>query len=126
MCIRDRYNAGIYLFNQTSYSYDASTKTLSLSCSDLMSELTGARNGTIPAMMMQISEGTNIREVMIKALTQDYNAEGEENTLLNRPYIIDDIGGEVNAVSYTHLLTGSPKRRTRFYRTAASEPASWS
>lgn len=99
------YNAGIYLFNQTSYSYDASTKTLSLSCSDLMSELTGARNGTIPAMMMQISEGTNIREVMIKALTQDYNAEGEENTLLNRPYIIDDIGGEVN------VSPGSPDPR---------------
>ena len=99
------YNAGIYLFNQTSYSYDASTKTLSLSCSDLMSELTGARNGTIPAIMMQISEGTNIREVMIKALTQDYNAEGEENTLLNRPYIIDDIGGEVN------VSPGSPDPR---------------
>lgn len=99
------YNAGIYLFNQTSYSYDASTKALSLSCSDLMSELTGARNGTIPAIMMQISEGTNIREVMIKALTQDYNAEGEENTLLNRPYIIDDIGGEVN------VSPGSPDPR---------------
>ena len=99
------YNAGIYLFNQTSYSYDASTKTLSLSCSDLMSELTGARNGTIPAMMMQISEGANIREVMIKALTQDYNAEGEEVTLLHRPYIIDDIGGEVN------VSPGSPDPR---------------
>lgn len=99
------YNAGIYLFNQTSYSYDASTKTLSLSCSDLMSELTGARNGTIPAMMMQISEGANIREVMIKALTQDYNAEGEEDTLLHRPYIIDDIGGEVS------VSPGSPDPR---------------
>lgn len=90
------YNAGIYLFNQTSYSYDASTKNLSLSCSDLMSELTGARNGTIPAAMMQISEGVNIREVMINALTQDYNSEGEGNTLLNRPYLIDDIGGEIS------------------------------
>ena len=93
------YNMGIYLFNQTSYSYDVSTKNLSLSCSDLMSELTGARNGAIPAIMMQISEGANIREVMIKALTQDYNSEGEGSVLLNRPYIIDDIGGEINVPS---------------------------
>ena len=39
------YNQGIYLINAPSYSYDATNNTLSFSGLDLMSKLTGLRNG---------------------------------------------------------------------------------
>src|SRR5574344_2294559 len=38
------FNEGIYLINQPTYQYDATTNTLSFAGLDLMSKMTGARN----------------------------------------------------------------------------------
>lgn len=65
------YNLGIFLFNQLSYQYDAATRTLSLSCSDLMSSFTGARNGYIPSPdSTSIPVDSDIRESMVSVVSQ--------------------------------------------------------
>jgi len=61
---------GVFLFNSANYSYNATTKELSLSCVDRMSELTGERNGQVSGLSTKISEGTNIREAIISTITQ--------------------------------------------------------
>ena len=41
----ERTNCGLYIIDAPSYSYNTSTNTLTLSLLDLMSKLTGIRNG---------------------------------------------------------------------------------
>ena len=41
-----KYLKGTFTMLDSNYSYNATTNTLSLSCSDLMSELNGERNGS--------------------------------------------------------------------------------
>lgn len=71
------YNQGIYLINQPSYQYDAVTNTLSFDGVDLMSKLTGLRNGYLLSKQNSmggidgyylIPQGSNIRSAMIAAL----------------------------------------------------------
>lgn len=62
------YNQGIYLINSPSWNYDASTNTLSFSGLDLMSKLTGVRNGNLQGLPTVISQGENVRETIIDTL----------------------------------------------------------
>lgn len=62
------YNQGIYLINAPSWQYDAETKTLSFAGLDLMSKLTGLRNGQLEGMDYSIEAGNNVRTVMIDTL----------------------------------------------------------
>lgn len=62
------YNQGIYLINSPTYSYDAVTNTLSFSGLDLMSKLTGLRNGALPGVPTVIPQDSNVREAMIAAV----------------------------------------------------------
>lgn len=62
------YNQGIYLINAPSYSYDATNNTLSFSGLDLMSKLTGLRNGALPGVPTVVPQGSNVREAMIAAI----------------------------------------------------------
>ena len=65
------YNLGIFLFNQLSYNYDVSTRTLSLSCSDLMANFTGTQKGAVPSPdSTKIPVDSNIREAMVSAVSQ--------------------------------------------------------
>lgn len=69
------YPMGTYLFNEIGYNYDPSTKTLSLSCVDLMAQFTGLRNGQVMGQLTEITEGSNIRNSIIETLTElgNYN-----------------------------------------------------
>ncbi len=64
------YPVGIFAFSTGNYSYNATTKELSLSCVDRMAELTGDLNGQLSGISTTISEGTNIREAIINTITQ--------------------------------------------------------
>ena len=64
-----KYNKGIYTMIDSSYSYNATTNTLSLSCSDLMSELNGERNGTLKSSI-KFEEGENVRELIVDLLKE--------------------------------------------------------
>ena len=62
------YLMGTFAFNDTNSSYDKTTKSLSLSCSDLMCTLNGDRGGQMSGLTSVISEGTNIRNAVIGLL----------------------------------------------------------
>ena len=94
---------GIYAYSTLGYSYDSENKTLSLSGVDLMSELTGARDGNIEAqdVTLEASKGTNISTVMADVLRQMTRF---------KEYNIDTIGSEYDTkhsnytgASYTEL-----------------------
>lgn len=61
------YLKGTFTMLDSSYSFDESSRQLSLSCSDLMSELNGERNGSIKDAT-KIEEGENVRDVIIEIL----------------------------------------------------------
>lgn len=61
---------GIYLIDAPSWNYDATTNTLSFKGLDLMSKLTGLRNGYLEGIPTLISQGNNVREAMISTITQ--------------------------------------------------------
>ena len=62
-------NCGIYIIDAPSYSYDPSTNLLSLSLLDLMSKLTGVRNGYLVGIPTVLSAGENIRQAIINTLS---------------------------------------------------------
>ena len=62
------YNQGIYLIDAPTWQYDATNNTLSFSGLDLMSKLTGARNGQLQGMPTVIKQGESVREAMIATL----------------------------------------------------------
>lgn len=64
-------NMGIYLINQPSYQYEAATHTLTFSGVDLMSRMTGLRNGYLIGVTYKIPVGNNIREVIIAILVEN-------------------------------------------------------
>lgn len=64
-----KYSKGTFVILDGNYSFDASTNTLSLSCSDLMSELNGDRNGTLKSAV-KIEEGVNVREFIVSLLKE--------------------------------------------------------
>ena len=80
------YPMGTFLFNENSYSYDSTSRTLSVNLLDLMCKLTGIRNGQVKGLLHTIPSGSDIRGSMIAILS-----EGGE--FYN--YIIDDIGKTV-------------------------------
>lgn len=62
------YNQGIYLIDAPTWQYDAMNNTLSFSGLDLMSKLTGARNGQLEGLPTVIAQGESVREAMIATL----------------------------------------------------------
>nr|DAG16092.1 MAG TPA: protein of unknown function DUF5047 [Bacteriophage sp.] len=101
------YNKGIFLINSPSWNYNGYTNTLSFSALDLMSKLTGLRNGNLEGIPTRISQGENVRGAIIAALElggfkkyvvsecTGINDDGEEYTQ-EIPYDIEiDQGGTV-------------------------------
>ena len=62
------YNQGIYLIDAPTWQYDATNNTLSFSGLDLMSKLTGARNGQLQGIPTVIKQGESVREAIIATL----------------------------------------------------------
>lgn len=91
-------NQGIYLIDAPSWVYDAQTKTLSFNGLDLMSKMTGLRNGNLAGIPTEIPVGTNIRAAVISTLTQLGGFTRYSIPVINRvlPYDIKvDVGGTV-------------------------------
>lgn len=87
------YELGKFLFDSQSYSWDATSRTISLGCVDLMSRFTGDRGGALSGMGTLIETNTNTSPVLsnpkVKASlvesygNPDYVREGEQkNTIL--------------------------------------------
>ena len=97
------YNQGIYLVNNPQWSYDASTNEISMQALDLMSKLTGLRNGNLEGIPTVIAKDENVREAIISTLAlggfTKYVCEEcktNDGTIVPVPYDIEiDVGGTV-------------------------------
>ena len=97
------YNQGIYLVNNPQWSYDASTNEISMQALDLMSKLTGLRNGNLEGIPTKIAKDENVREAIISTLAlggfTKYVCEEcktKDGTIVPVPYDIEiDVGGTV-------------------------------
>ena len=86
------YNQGIYLIDAPSYEYNAITHTLTFAGLDLMSKLTGARNGQLPGIPTVIKQGENVRKAIIATLALGGFTK----------YIVEEckVGGTIQPVPY--------------------------
>ena len=64
-------NVGIYLINNPSITYNATTNTVAIAGLDLMAKITGLRNGNIPGLPLVIPQGSVVRDV-VKDLIQQF------------------------------------------------------
>lgn len=62
------YNQGIFMVNAPSWTYDATTNSLSLQGLDLMAKMTGLRNGYLPGVPTLIPKGSNVRDAIIATI----------------------------------------------------------
>lgn len=63
------YPCGIYVFDNSNKEYSLTSNTLALSCSDLMSKLTGSHGGEMSAESIVIPVNTNIRTAIKDIIT---------------------------------------------------------
>lgn len=94
----DWINMGIYLVDVPSWSYDPGNSTLSLQGLDLMSKLTGQRNGYLGGIPTIIPQDSSIRDSMISTLVDlgGFNNYVIEDNPQPVPYEIKiDQGGTV-------------------------------
>lgn len=63
-------NMGIYLINNPQHTFDSATNQITLNLIDLMSKLTGLRNGNLNGYEYQLKEGQDVREVIIAVLAE--------------------------------------------------------
>lgn len=97
------YNQGIYLVNNPQWSYNASTNEISMQALDLMSKLTGLRNGNLEGIPTKIAKDENVREAIIKTIElggfTKYICEEcktKDDTIVPVPYDIEiDVGGTI-------------------------------
>ena len=64
------FNMGIYLINAPSYLYDGATNTLTFEGLDLMSKMTGVRNGYLIGVTHKIPQGSEVRGAIIAILQE--------------------------------------------------------
>ena len=97
------YSQGIYLINAPEWSYNSSNNILSFTGLDLMSKLTGLRNGQLEGVPTVISQGESVRNAIISTLelggfSQYIVSEctNRDGTIQNVPVDIEiDQGGTV-------------------------------
>lgn len=97
------YNQGIYLVNNPQWSYNALTNEISMQALDLMSKLTGLRNGNLEGIPTKIAKDENVREAIIKTIElggfTKYICEEcktKDGTIVPVPYDIEiDVGGTI-------------------------------
>ena len=101
------YNKGIYLINSPSWRYNGSTNVMSFDALDLMSKMTGLRNGYLEGIPTIISQGENVRKAIIdtialagfdKYIVEECQTENDYGEMVEQkvPYDIEiDQGGTV-------------------------------
>lgn len=96
------YDLGIYLFGDNTFTYDTATKSLVISCYDLMCKLNSFRGGQLQGLSTVIPVDSKIRDVMISVITQLGGFEKYliEDTGKTVPY---DLEYETGAAVYTVL-----------------------
>ena len=95
-------NQGVYMINTPSISYTAQTNSLSFSAVDLMSKLTGMRNGQLQGMTYSIPAGSSITGAIENILLE----QGFTQYLLYKPsYNItpQDIKVDIGGTAYDLL-----------------------
>lgn len=95
------YNQGIFLINAPSWHYNSTTHALSFEGLDLMSKLTGIRNGNLEGLPTVISQGENVRNAIIDTIAMGgftkyivSECTKDDGEIQEVPYDIQvDIGG---------------------------------
>lgn len=98
----DWVNQGIYLINTPTINYDATTRSLSFEGVDLMSKLTGLRNGYIEGIAYQYSSGSTIVDVIRAILKQ----QGFTKAIIQTPPVAElpyDINIDIGSTAYDAL-----------------------
>lgn len=90
-------NMGIYLVHNPNSVYSAVNNTITIQGMDLMSKLTGLRNGNLEGLPYLIEEGSSVREAVIACLKEaGFDRYIVQDYPITTPYEIKiDIGGTV-------------------------------
>lgn len=91
-------NMGIYLIDNPRLTYNSVTRTLELTAYDLMSKMTGLRNGQLEGIPNLVPAGSSIRGAMVSTVSQlgGFNKMIVQENPQDVPYDIQiDIGGYV-------------------------------
>lgn len=95
-------NQGIYMINAPSISYNSTENILSFQAVDLMSKLTGMRNGYLEGMTYQIEANTSIVHAMRATLQE----QGFTSMVLDTPpteFTPTDINIDIGSTAYDML-----------------------
>lgn len=93
----DWVNQGVYLINNPTLSYTGNSSILSFQGLDLMSKLTGLRDGYLTTLSTQIEQGSSIRNSIIALLELGgFTKYTIEENPITTPYLINiDVGGSI-------------------------------
>lgn len=89
------YNQGIYLIDTPTWDYNATTHTLTFSGLDLMSKLTGARNGQLEGLPTVITQGSNVRQAIISTLALGGFTKYVVNECTNIDGTVQDVPNDI-------------------------------
>lgn len=95
-------NEGIYMVNSPSISYDATTNNLSFEAVDLMSKMTGLRNGQLEGMTYTIPVGSTITGALKTLLVE----QGFDKYIIFDPpynYVPQEIKIDIGGTAYNLL-----------------------
>ena len=102
------YCLGTFLYTDLNYSYDATNRTLQLTCLDMMCLLNDSRKGQLPDYKRTILADTDAREVIISLLEEanihkyfiEFNINGSSISTFKIPY---DITFEAGTTIYNAI-----------------------
>lgn len=95
-------NEGIYMVNSPTISYDETSNNLSFEAVDLMSKMTGLRNGYLEGMTYTIPVGSTITGALKTLLVE----QGFDNYIIFEPpynYVPQDINIDIGGTAYDLL-----------------------
>ena len=95
-------NEGIYMVNSPTISYDATTNNLSFEAVDLMSKMTGLRNGQLEGMTYTIPAGSTITGALKTLLVE----QGFDKYIIFTPpydYVPQEINIDIGGTTYDLL-----------------------
>lgn len=95
-------NEGIYMVNSPTISYDATTNNLSFEAVDLMSKMTGLRNGQLEGMTYTIPAGSTITGALKTLLVE----QGFDKYIVFTPpydYVPEEIKIDIGGTTYDLL-----------------------
>ena len=95
-------NEGIYMVNSPTISYDATTNNLSFEAVDLMSKMTGLRNGQLEGMTYTIPVGSTITSALKTLLVE----QGFDKYIIFTPpydYVPQEIKIDIGGTAYDLL-----------------------